>query len=247
MRSPLTEQLGATGEAQLASPIELMRFTLVYRGPLHAQTRKATRLVEKHKIRKALHRQLQDVWRQKPTLSRELQGLVAHGTQCAKEGLPRAEMKRLWDEERTPLGNSLKNTMRWSNCGPFMFIPLVTSHLELTCELDVLMLRTEAPKGVFKANNGGDLDNRLKVLFDALRVPGGIGELPNGETPEKDKQEQSVFCLLEDDSLITACRVESERLFSLEEQAPNYVELTIRVSVKTDHLTTGNLDIVGVS
>jgi hypothetical protein len=50
------------------------------------------------------------------------------------------------------------------------FIPLVRKSLALTCELDILFLRNDAPRSVV-TSSGGDLDNRIKTLFDGLRLP----------------------------------------------------------------------------
>lgn len=52
----------------------------------------------------------------------------------------------------------------------------------------------------------GDIDNRLKTLFDALRLPNQTNELVGYDNPAPD--ENPFFCLLEDDSLITHVSVE---------------------------------------
>jgi hypothetical protein len=53
--------------------------------------------------------------------------------------------------------------------GDQYFLPLVSSKLKLAAELDVLFLRS-GRAGVLRGQ--GDIDNRLKVLFDGLSVPG---------------------------------------------------------------------------
>ncbi|MGI8743784.1 MAG: hypothetical protein ACR2NN_14655 [Bryobacteraceae bacterium] len=67
----------------------------------------------------------------------------------------------------------------------------------LACSLDVLLLRRDNPGGLLKS--GGDIDNRLKVLLDGLRMPASLAEL-GGFEPDSD--EEPFFCLLEDDVLI---------------------------------------------
>jgi len=57
------------------------------------------------------------------------------------------------------------------------FIPIVYEALFLVANLDILFLRPEEPGKI--VTQGGDLDNRIKTLFDALRVP-KPGELPPG-------------------------------------------------------------------
>jgi hypothetical protein len=70
---------------------------------------------------------------------------------------------------------------RFSRCG-FRFVPLVNEHMgHVTCSLDILFLRRDHPGGL--VSNTGDIDNRIKVLFDALRMPGDCQEV-DGEVPE---------------------------------------------------------------
>src|SRR5438105_10912291 len=79
--------------------------------------------------------------------------------------------------------------------------------LELICSIDILLLRPDPPGKVLVS---GDIDNRLKTLFDALRLPKGAQELVGYDKPEVD--EKPFFCLLEDDSLITHVSVETDVL-----------------------------------
>jgi len=50
--------------------------------------------------------------------------------------------------------------------------------------------------------SGGDIDNRIKVLFDGLKMPETVSEL-GGVALES--EEDPFFCLLEDDNLINQC------------------------------------------
>jgi hypothetical protein len=70
--------------------------------------------------------------------------------------------------------------------GPFHFAPLVSSALgwETIASLEILLLRPTQPGDLI--NTGGDLDNRMKTLFDALRLP-AAGELPKDEMPSEDE------------------------------------------------------------
>jgi hypothetical protein len=57
--------------------------------------------------------------------------------------------------------------------------------------------------------SGGDIDNRIKVLLDGLKMPqieADLGGFPIAE------DENPFFCLLEDDSLITSLSVTADRL-----------------------------------
>ena len=93
--------------------------------------------------------------------------------------------------------------------GDFRFVPFVTRELELLCSLDILWLRPDRPGAVIQS---GDLDNRLKTLFDALKAPTDVGEL-GGATPQDG--EVPFYTLLEDDRLVTKkCRFRPTSYFS---------------------------------
>jgi hypothetical protein len=83
---------------------------------------------------------------------------------------------------------------------------------------------------IVKGADGGDIDNRIKVLFDGLRMPEHTPEL-GGVPLEVD--ENPFFCLLEDDSLITSVTVTTDRLLLEKnaEEKPNDVHLIIHVTV----------------
>lgn len=88
----------------------------------------------------------------------------------------------------------------------FAFVPLVRDKFSLGCGLDILFLRREAPGSVV---HGGDLDNRIKTLLDALKVPENQQEL-GGIVPGPD--EDPFFCVMEKDSLLCDFRVSTDRL-----------------------------------
>jgi len=56
---------------------------------------------------------------------------------------------------------------------PYRFIPLVCDDLGNICNLEILFFRREDNRALIKKTKdyGGDLDNRLKILFDGLRIP----------------------------------------------------------------------------
>ena len=117
--------------------------------------------------------------------------------------------------------------------GGFHFVPLVEQSLCLRVSLDILFLRRDQHP-LIKA--GGDIDNRLKTLFDAFRVPdttAGLGGIPQeGEDP--------FFVLLQDDCLISEVRVSTDNLLMLPEQRaldPKDAFLVIGVKLKTTERT----------
>lgn len=88
----------------------------------------------------------------------------------------------------------------------FRFAPLIGPHYGLACSLDILFLRRGAPGGTIQ---GTDIDNRLKTLLDALKVPKYPEELGDA-TPQR--EEDPFFCLLSDDSVITQISITTDRL-----------------------------------
>lgn len=86
--------------------------------------------------------------------------------------------------------------------------------------------------------HGGDLDNQLKTLLDALRQPHATRELPTpDETP--DEGEDPFFCLLEDDQLVTRVDLSAFRWLG----APNdsHVHVDMLVRTKPSLVDTRNL------
>jgi hypothetical protein len=92
----------------------------------------------------------------------------------------------------------------YDKCG-FRFVPLVRKGM--ACSLEILILRRDEPFKVF--GNAGDLDGRVKTLFDGLRMPQQCSELA-GNTPDAD--ENPFYCLLEDDSYINDVDIKTDRL-----------------------------------
>lgn len=90
------------------------------------------------------------------------------------------------------------------------------------------------------SRKGGDIDNRLKTLFDALRYPHIPNELPVGAAPAADQD--PFFCLLEDDQLINKVSVTVDKL--LIPAGVNDVHLVMSIKVKGLIATHGNLGLI---
>jgi hypothetical protein len=101
------------------------------------------------------------------------------------------------------------------------FVPIVYEALFLIANLDILFLRPENPGKV--VTQGGDLDNRIKTLFDGLRVP-KPGELPPGTS-----HADPVWCLLEDDALVTEFSVRTDRLLGPSDDDEVLLIITVTV------------------
>jgi hypothetical protein len=124
----------------------------------------------------------------------------------------------------------------------YSFVPIITEDLFLTCSLDILFLRPEEPSLLML---GGDIDGRVKTVFDSLRVP----------TPEEayklkakfppTEDENPMYCLMQDDKLVSEVRVLADHLLLLPHTTslnPNDSFLVIHVRVKPTRLVAGNLD-----
>jgi hypothetical protein len=123
-----------------------------------------------------------------------------------------------------------------SRVGKFRFASLVSAKLSLVAELSISFLRPQAPGSLI--THGGDIDNRLKTLLDALRVPKVHNELPPAAIPGAD--EDPYFCLLDDDNLVSSLSIRTDQL--LEPVAtPAEVLLLIHVRTKLTEGTTLNL------
>ncbi len=172
-----------------------MDFRLVYRGPLKSSGNDVPKDFQakkehKHDIRLKLHPQIKQLWNYPPFNS--------------NYGQPNA----------TPYHVQYLNPQHergQHRVGNYKFVRLVRRDLKLTAELDILLLRREYPGPVLI--QGGDLDNRLKTLLDALRVPKELQEIPENFNQKGD--EDPLFCLLEDDDLITSIKLTSDTLLIL--------------------------------
>ncbi len=69
----------------------------------------------------------------------------------------------------------------------------------MRAELKIRLLSAAVPGGLLH----GDIDNRLKTLLDALSIP-TLQQMP--EDPEIDLDGR-MYCLLEDDGLVTRVEV----------------------------------------
>ena|SRR5437867_11510417 len=183
-----------------------VQFRLIYQGELPASGQGRTRAREKHQIRKALHKQLKELWATNTFLNIYFKN--------------QEYLKNVGD--------------KYALCN-HRFVPLISeefgkfgdSPMGLACGLDILFLRRDHPPiGLVK--EGGDIDNRIKVLFDALRVPdncSGIGQPDSDEDP--------FFCLLQNDNLITEVKVASDKLLTPLDPGANPTDVHLIIQVRT--------------
>jgi hypothetical protein len=157
-----------------------MRFTLVYDGPLPAQSADS-RLRDKHAIREKFHEQLRELWETTPVLR------VDWRKWRALSQTERAELTESRPRSKSTLVQEFV-------VGRFSFVPLVTKVHRLLAELDILFLRREPTGSLFTTNKAGDLDNRLKVLFDALRLPRDPKEIGDASLQPPNDSARSFVC-----------------------------------------------------
>ncbi|KKC24677.1 hypothetical protein [Sphingomonas sp. SRS2] len=116
------------------------------------------------------------------------------------------------------------------------YMPIVRSNLHLNCELDILFLRQQDPGDLI--SQGGDIDNRIKVLLDALRVP-SPEEASKIEVPEG-----LTHCLMESDTLVSRLNVDTDRLLCPTTARPDEVHLIVNVTIKVLRVTNYNLCLI---
>jgi hypothetical protein len=206
-----------------------LEFRLTYEGELLANQKDAVRgrsdpkAEHKRDLRRHFHHQLKRLWQINPFL---------------REGHP---VEFDWQQSSVPKSGTTYGctiveylTPRYVRNG-YRCIPLVRSELSLLCSLDILFLRPDTPGSILAS---GDIDNRLKTLFDALRLPKGDQELIGYDAPPDD--EDPFFCLLEDDGLITHVSVETDMLLQKIWPKPNDVRLIITVRIKPYNVAPNN-------
>jgi hypothetical protein len=147
----------------------------------HIAPRRQSNAADIHRIRMALHPQVKALWQYKP---------LSEITHQLRETAPPGEVAIL---ERS---NNV------------LFSPLVTQKNHLACELSITFLRQQPPGQLL--GQGGDIDNRLKTLLDALRKP-NTAEAQQAQIDIR-PDDDPIHCLLQDDALVTKVSVETDRL-----------------------------------
>jgi len=208
-----------------------MEFRLLYQGELLPAGNTKRRATEKHLIRRAFHPQLQRLWKVKPPL-RELadhRGFLRSSEIYHQSNVVRAP------EERFEIG--IRTIGKEFHRAGFDLVPLVMKELALRCALDILLLRPEEDRFIFTQ---GDIDGQVKTLLDALRMPNDPSETRDA-SPEAD--EHPLFCLLEDDKLISEIKVTTDQLLMLPRQKEVRAnDCFVAIHVRLNHRDARGLD-----
>jgi hypothetical protein len=159
---------------------------------------------QKHVIRREFHPQLKHLWKSNSQLVRLATG---RGISDLPEG-GNVNDKATAEAAQSAFFNRMGNLYQHGN---HRFVPLIEQSHCLRVSIDILFLRRDQHPLI---KEGGDIDNRLKTLFDAFRVPDTTAGL--GGAPGED--EDPFFVLLEDDGLISEIKVSTDNLLMLPQQ-----------------------------
>jgi hypothetical protein len=219
-----------------------MEFRLFYKGPLPAEKYKdkgvpgsgaVGKAAAKHKLRKHFHLQLRELWQQDPGLRAQAETyFLKDASQKYADYTEPGEVRFLTVKPGTAGAKKYIDLVADANvvCNGNRFVPLVSEKGGFTCSLDILFLRRDDPGSL--VDSKGDIDNRIKVLFDGLRMPAKVEEL--GGLPI-DADEDPFFTLLENDRHITKVSVTTDRLIiPLDEKRGEKIEdvlLVIHVTI----------------
>lgn len=217
----------------LSCPFDVMRFILVYRGPLSAtQGKRGKRKSERIEIRKQINPQMKRLWQVSQPLTQLQWDARVPGPNLHTMAVGASPLYEFYDRppQYPPEKGFVDLTEPIERFGR-RFRPLVRASLNLTCSLEILFLRQEDPGALIK--HGGDIDNRIKTFIDAL-------EMPQSE-PEGDESEEMNYPLLENDSLVKGVEIDTERLLLPEQEFPNQVHLVCEVIVHVERVGPWNV------
>jgi len=201
-------------------------FTLQYNGVLVSNQQRGHRVENKRAIRFAIDPFLRTLWAKNPELHR----IGAH------EGKLTRLRSASWVGNTLridPLTGGMDGPLIWSpfpyvSVDGLTYIMLVNQLNRWRCNVNIKLLVPD------REETQGDLDNRLKTLYDGLRPPHNLGEVGSGG---KVPQDGLVFCLVEDDSMLRNRSVEVESLLeslpasNQMEDRTNYVSAIIGVTL----------------
>lgn len=181
----------------------IMKFTLTYAGELPSTGNRSA---------KSPPQKLPVIWAIRNEIATQLEGVFL--THPAINSAGSVNSRAAYNAIRNPVVR-----------GGFRFLPLVRPDLETVCDLKIKMLVNHEVGSV--VTQAGDLDNRIKTLLDALRMPKD-NEF-GGNCPVCDP----CPCLLHDDAMVVDLCVSQERWYSRVPQTEKDVQLHLEVSVKT--------------
>ncbi len=213
-----------------------MELRLIYQGQLVSSGNRDKKGAVKNAIRKQVSDQLFSFWKLHPILKQHLR--PHWNTSDISPSTYHPEISQTTLEERDwpipQISEDHSETMadafgrRYERGIPI--VPLVNKEFGFVCSLDILFLRPELPGQLFTPS--GDIDNRIKTLLDALKVPVESDKLSDPALPPL------LFCLLADDALVTDLNITTDRLYTPPDPTnthpDSHVHLVIKVRVKSN-------------
>jgi hypothetical protein len=154
--------------------------------------------------------------------------LRRHFHQQLKQYMSHESRKELFDSVAEKLETCI---------GSFKFLPIISDDICMAAHLNIFMLNPNSRGSII--TQGGDIDNRLKTLLDALKIPDS-NALPKSCSPQSD--ENPFYCLLKDDILITGLTISTDQLLE-PGIGKSEVDLTIKiVSEETESFSIATKD-----
>ena len=145
------------------------------------------------------------------------------------------QLRELWRTHPQCRGVEPENVANEYQAYGFRWVPLVRKDAGMDCALDILFLRRDIPGGVVE--KGGDIDNRIKVFLDALRMAENKSDV-DGLSPTED--ENPFYCLMQDDYLITELNITTDQFLkpcdSNSDQHHVLLVVNVRVSLASDSM-----------
>lgn len=166
--------------------------------------------IEKHQIRCQLHHQLKSICSSYPFLSSFEPDFNETRKQTEKPLFKEIDEKKYW----------------------FLICECLSTSVDLNLTLLV-------PHQTHAIVSGGDVDNRIKTLFDGLRIPQIENEIPNNDSFD---YSEGMFCLLEDDKLINNIQIQM-----FQDHAPiddKSCRVLIKVNTRINGAKWGNLNFI---
>jgi hypothetical protein len=153
-----------------------------------------------------------------------------------------SQLSKLWgkepfgilkDWEDSNFSAGAPNFLRKSNGQTF--VPFYGRDVGIGVKLEITLLTgMPSQKRVLEA---GDLDNRIKRLIDALRVPKGHGEMSANLVPDS-----RWYCLIEDDNVVTEIKANLGTYLASDDASEAFAFIKIRPSAL--RVTTSNLEML---
>jgi hypothetical protein len=221
-----------------ARGVPLVKLTLTFEGELPSTGNNPRKSSEKKwNIRRAFHPQLAEACQIHPAL----RTIMEHGTHVPAPGqimfLTQYHHSDPMDRSPPRADPGSRNLCAPIQVGDRTFVPIVRESLALGCDIKILFLRREDPGALVM--QGGDLDNRLKTLFDALRVP------TEAELVEDPTLDNPIYCLLESDTLITGLSIKTDRLLTGANKSPHEAHLVVEADIRVLQAKLYNLSLLG--